>query len=369
MNPFDTNNFLASLSNATYTLPVLGELQVGSWLAAFIVFIVLTLAFWVIRNVVIKHLHKLSSKTGTDIDDVVIAAVQGIRVWVYTIASLFFALQMVSVPNWFDKTITAVFLFAVVWQLIEIALKFVSYFSSRFLERDNDGDGEVDPGSATASHMVDLAARIILWVLGILFILSNLGIEVTSLLAGLGIGGLAVALALQGILSDLFASFSIYLDRPFRIGDFVVVGNDSGTIQKIGVKSTRIKTLQGEELVISNMELTSARVNNYKKMQERRIVTKIGVLYETPLGKLKQIETEVIEIFNNLEGGRLDRVHFTTFGDFSLTFEIVYYIESPDHNDYLNVQQIFNFSLMERFQKLGIEFAYPTQTILTKSIT
>ncbi|MEZ4103933.1 MAG: mechanosensitive ion channel family protein [Candidatus Paceibacterota bacterium] len=366
MTSFDHSSFLASLTNATYTLPILGEIQVGSWFLAFIVFVALTFIFWIVRNVVVKHLHKLSGKTGTDIDDTVIEAVQGIRVWVYTIASLFFALQMVVVPDWFDKTIKAIFLFAIVWQLIEIALKFVGYFSARFLERDSDGDGEVDPGSATASHMVDLTARIVFWVLGILFILSNLGIEVTSLLAGLGIGGLAVALALQGILSDLFASFSIYLDRPFRIGDFVVVGNDSGTIQKIGVKSTRIKTLQGEELVVSNMELTSARVNNYKKMKERRIVTNIGVLYETPLEKLRQVESEVTEIFKDLEGGRLDRVHFTTFGDFSLNFEIVYYIESPEYTDYLNVQQKFNFELMERFAKLSIEFAYPTQTILTK---
>lgn len=369
MNSLDPNTLLASLSNATYTLPFVGDIHVGPWLVALLVFVVLTTLFWILRTVILEKAKALSSKTNTDIDDVVVDVVCSIKAWVYTIVSFYIAIQFLSLPTWLDNTLTAIFLFAVVWQLIEVILSLVNYFTTHYLERDADGDGETDPGSVTASHMVSLVVRIVLWSLGILFILSNLGIEVTSLLAGLGIGGLAVALALQGILSDLFASFSIYFDRPFRVGDFVVVGNDSGTIQKIGIKTTRIKALQGQELVISNKELTSARVNNYKKMEERRIVTTIGVTYDTPLEELHSIPTIVNGIFENMERARLDRVHFTTFGDFSLVFEIVYYVESPNYNDYLDLQQNFNFTLMKRFEELGIEFAYPTQTILTKQIT
>lgn len=364
----ETTTFKTDLIPAiTVDLPYFGTVDLSEMILAFGIFLVLNVIFWILRNVVLIYLKKVSSKTIIEIDDVLVDVVAGIRVWVYTIISIFLALQAVTVPDWLDKTAKAIFLFAVVWQLIEAALKFVSYFSRRFLERDSDGDGQIDPSSTTASHMVDLIARIALWVLGILFILSNLGIEVTSLLAGLGIGGLAVALALQGILSDLFASFSIYLDKPFRVGDFIVVGNDAGTVEKVGVKSTRIRTLQGQELVVSNVELTGARVENYKKMEERRVVTNIGVTYDTPLDKMRQVEEVITDIFKKLNGGRLDRVHFTTLGDFSLIFEIVYYVESADYTDYLNIQQQFNFTLMERFAEMGVEFAYPTQTILTKA--
>jgi small-conductance mechanosensitive channel len=191
---------------------------------------------------------------------------------------------------------------------------------------------------------------------------------VTSLIAGLGIGGLAIAFALQGVLGDLFASFSIYFDKPFRIGDFIVVGSDVGNVEKIGIKTTRIRTLQGEELVISNTELTTARVQNFKKMEERRIVTEFGITYETKQELVREVPGIVTLIFDDLDGGRLDRVHFTKFADSSLLFEVVYYVQSSDYRQYLDIQQAFNFDLMKRFSEVGIEFAYPTQTIYSKTI-
>jgi small-conductance mechanosensitive channel len=206
-----------------------------------------------------------------------------------------------------------------------------------------------------------------LWVLGGLFILSNLGIEVTSLIAGLGIGGIAVAFALQGILSDLFSSFSIYFDKPFRIGDFIVIGTDSGIVERIGIKSTRIRTLQGEELVVSNAELTTARVQNFKKMQERRIVTNFGITYETDAQLLRQVKSVVQDIFGCIDGAKLDRVFFTTFGDSALQYEVVYFVSSSEYAEFLRVQEEFNIALFEKFAELGIDFAYPTQTIYTKA--
>jgi small-conductance mechanosensitive channel len=245
----------------------------------------------------------------------------------------------------------------------------VKFLTTNFLEKDEDNDGVVDPNSATASNMVTLMARIALWSLGVLFVLSNLGIEITSLIAGLGIGGVAIAFALQGILGDLFASVSLYFDKPFRIGDFIVIGTDSGTVEKIGIKTTRIRTLQGEELVVSNNELTTARVQNFKKMDERRIVTQFGITYETPQEQVHEVPGIVERIFNDLDGGRFDRAHFVSFGDSALIFEVVYYVESSDYTQYLNIQQAFNFDLLKRFAEIGIEFAYPTQTIYTKQVS
>lgn len=355
------------IPTVTYELPYIGMFDFTPYILSLVLFVVLTAAFKVIQLIVIARLHALSKKTTTDIDDTIIEAVQGIRAWVYTLVALYIAIQPLSLPGWLDTGATAIFLFALVWQAIEIIVCFVDYGAGRFLEKDEDGDGEVDPGAATASDMVSLIARIVLWALGGLFVLSNLGIEVTSLIAGLGIGGIAIAFALQGILSDLFASFSIYFDKPFRVGDYIMLGDDSGTVERIGIKSTRIRTLQGEELVVSNAELTTARVNNFKKLEERRINMQFGITYDTSYEHVKAVPGMVQRIFEAADGARLDRVHFTTFGDSALMYEVVYYVESAEYDVYLDIQQKVNFDLMDKFAELGIEFAYPTQTVYVKN--
>lgn len=357
------------LPNLTYSLPFFGEVNFQKAVAAAAVFCLLTFFFWLLRMVVLRQVKKLATKTKGEFDDVIVSSIENIRVWVYTIVALYASVQFFALPEIVERIFAGVFYFTVVWQVIEIISCFVDFMTSHYLEKDEDGDGIIDPNSATASNMVTLLARIVLWSLGTLLVLSNIGIEVTSLIAGLGIGGVAVAFALQGVLGDLFASFSLYFDKPFRIGDYIVIGSDSGTVEKIGIKTTRIRTLQGEELVVSNTELTTARVQNFKKMQERRVVANFGVTYETPQEKVHQIPDVVKQIFDALDGGRLDRVHFTAFGDSALIFEVVYYVESADYVDYLNIQQGFNFDLMKRFAEMSVDFAYPTQTIYTKSIS
>lgn len=359
----------ALLPNLTYELPVLGEVNFQSYVMAAIVFVGLTIFFWILRMVVLRHVKVLAQKTSSSFDDMIIDAVDGIRAWVYTIVALYISLQFFTLPDALDKVIVGVFLFAIVWQAIEVASCFVNYFVTQFLEKDEDGDGEIDPNSANSANLVTLISRLAMWSFGAIFVLSNLGVEVTSLIAGLGIGGIAIAFALQGVLSDLFASFSLYFDKPFRIGDFIVIGDNSGKVERIGIKTTRLRTLQGEELVVSNTELTTARVQNFKKMQERRIVSTFGITYETPQERTKEVPGIVKRIFESLEGAHLDRVHLTSFGDFALIYELVYYVESSDYSEYLDLQQSFNFDLMKRFAELGIEFAYPTQMLYTKSVS
>lgn len=364
-----TGNAIATMvPTITFNLPFIGVVDLTTSLAAFIVLVVLIGGFKLLQAVIISRLHVLSQKTSTDVDDVIIGAIKGIRPFVYTLVALYVALQLFALPEVIDTGLRALVYMAVAWQVIEIVLCFVEYGAARFLEKDEDGDGRIDPNSATASHMVTLISRVVLWALGLLFVLSNLGIEITSLIAGLGIGGIAVAFALQGILSDLFSSFSLYFDKPFRIGDYIVIGADSGTVEKIGIKSTRIRTLQGEELVVSNAELTTARVQNFKKMQHRRIASQFGVTYETSHDLVKQINGIVERIFDSIDNARLDRVHFTTFADSALLFDVVYYVDSSDYGVYLDAQQEFNYQLMDKFSELGIEFAYPTQTIYTKTV-
>lgn len=194
-------------------------------------------------------------------------------------------------------------------------------------------------------------------------ILDNLGVNITGLVAGLGIGGIAVALAVQNILGDLLASLSIVLDKPFVIGDFIVVDSLSGTIEHIGLKTTRIRSLSGEQLIFSNNDLLKTRIRNYKRMSERRIVFSFGIIYQTPTEKLKNVNKIVRDIIEKTENARFDRVHFKEYGDSSLNFEVVYFVIDPDYNIYMDVQESINLEIFRQFGEEGIEFAYPTQTL------
>jgi small-conductance mechanosensitive channel len=197
-----------------------------------------------------------------------------------------------------------------------------------------------------------------------LIALDNIpGVEVDTLVASLGIGGVAAALAVQNILSDLFASLSIALDQPFEIGDFIVFGGDMGTIERIGIRSTRVRSLSGEQLVISNTDLLDSRIHNYKRMAERRVVFSFGVVYETPPELLARIPGIVEEIIAQQGQTRFDRAHLKEFGDFSLNFEAVYYVLAPEYGTYMDIQQAINLALHARFEREGIEFAYPTQLV------
>ena len=220
-----------------------------------------------------------------------------------------------------------------------------------------------DKAVAGSIGILRFIARVAVWAMALLLTLENLGVDITALVAGLGIGGIAVALALQNVLGDLLASLSIALDQPFVLGDFVIVGEFMGTVEYIGIKSTRLRSLSGEQLVVSNADLLSSRLRNFGRMQERRVVFSLGVTYETPRARLQQIPALLRRIVEAQEDVRFDRAHFAKYGAFSLDFEIVYHVLSADYNRYMDVQQAINFRIHEAFEKLGVEFAYPTQTL------
>lgn len=220
---------------------------------------------------------------------------------------------------------------------------------------------------ANALGIIQLLARIAVWSIALMLILNNLGFDVTALVAGLGIGGIAIALAAQNILGDLFASLAIVLDRPFVVGDFVVFGEHMGTVERIGIKTTRIRSLSGEELVCSNTDLLGTRIRNYKRMAERRVVFSIGVTYDTPADQIERLPGMLREIVEAQSPVRFDRAHFQRYGDFALIFEVVYWMLDPDYNRFMDVQQAINFAIYRRFQAENIDFAFPTQTIQLQS--
>ena len=223
---------------------------------------------------------------------------------------------------------------------------------------------EEDASRVTAVSALGFIGTLFVWIIVLLLILDNMGVEITSLIAGLGISGIAVALAVQNILGDLFASLSIILDKPFVIGDFIVIGDFMGSVENIGLRTTRLRSLSGEQIVFSNTDLVQSRLRNYKQMADRRIVFSFGVLYQTPPKLLEVIPSWVQEIIEAQEHTRFDRAHFKDFGDFSLNFEVVYYMLVPDYLVYMDTQQTINLALFRRFAEAGVEFAYPTQTVL-----
>jgi small-conductance mechanosensitive channel len=205
------------------------------------------------------------------------------------------------------------------------------------------------------------------WTVAALLALDNLGVQIRPLLAGLGIGGIALALAVQTVLSDLLASLSIALDRPFGLGDYLALDTCEGTVEHIGVKSTRLRSLEGEQIVLSNSDILKSRVRNYGRMRERRALFRLGVDYDTPVAQLAAIPRAVREIIEATPDTRFERCHLLSCGERALQFEVVYYLTRPEYNLYADTQQGINLRILERFRAMEVSFAaaLPTTVRLT----
>tara|TARA_B100000508_G_scaffold60333_1_gene47431 strand:- start:443304 stop:444347 length:1044 start_codon:yes stop_codon:yes gene_type:complete len=315
--------------------------------------------FGALQMFVIGRLAALAKESATTIDDAAIRIVKSIRPGFYAYIALFLGYQRLAFPEIVDSIAGGILVIWVAYQVVVALQILIDYIISRWQSED-------DVATTSAYSFLAGIIKVILWVLAFVFVLSNFGVNITAFIAGIGIGGIAIAFALQNILADLFSSFAIYFDKPFVIGDTIKVGKYIGTVEKVGIKTTRIKSLQGEEIVFSNQNLTSESIQNFGKMEERRTTFQFGILYETPMEKVRAVPMLVEGIFKNLKGVRLDRVHFKNLGDSALVFEVTYFSEDPDYTLTLDIQQEINFSLMEHFQKEKIEFAYPTQVIYQK---
>jgi MscS family membrane protein len=270
-------------------------------------------------------------------------------------AGAFFVTLPAAVERAIDSALViALFLQGALWAS-HILVGWIGWYAGRKAGRNR--------AIANALDLIQLFARVVVWSIAFLLILNNLGFDVTALVAGLGIGGIAIALAAQNILGDLFASLAIVLDQPFVVGDAVTIGDQSGTVERIGIKTTRIRSLSGEELVCSNADLLASRIHNHKRMAERRVLFTIGVTYQTPADKVEKLPGMLRAIIEAQEQVRFDRAHFMSFGDFALIYEIVYWMLTPDYAVYMDTQQRINLALYRRLQDEGIEFAYPTRTV------
>lgn len=348
---------------------VLGN-TVRAWIIAGATLALLVLIILVLRGVLASRLARIASRTRLKWDDAVVEALRGLRLWLLFPALLYAAAGTLALPLALHKALAIAAMLGVAVQLMLSARTFVDAGLEAVLTRTRTPDGRPDPTLASSVTVLRVVVLFALFVVVLLVGLDNLGFKITPLLTGLGIGGIAIALAIQSILSDLFGSLTILLDKPFVVGDSIVVGDKSGTVERIGLKTTRLRATSGEQLVFANTDLLASRVQNFKRMQERRAVFTLGLVYETPPDKLRAIPAmirEAIEAQNKgPEGVRFDRAHLRTLGAYSLDFEAVYFVLSPDYNAYMDIQQAINLAIIERFAHEGIEFAYPTQVAIQR---
>ncbi len=331
--------------------------EIRRWLIALAVTVGVLIVLRLVEQVLIVRIQRLASKTETMADDIVIGGLRKTKLIYLLIVSLFAG----SLSLTLDPQIRSIVLnTAIIATLVQAGI-WISTGLQIWLEhyRKTEEDG----ANRTTMNALSFVGRLSLWVIVFLLVIDNLGVDVTALVAGMGIGGIAIALAVQNILGDLFASLSIVLDKPFVNGDFIVVGDLAGSVEHVGIKTTRVRSLSGEQLVFSNSDLLQSRVRNFGRMEQRRVVFSLGVTYQTPADKLERIPSLIQSAVEAQDSVRFDRSHFSTYGDFALGFETVYYVESSDYTQHMDILQAINLRIYRTFEDEGIEFAYPTQTL------
>lgn len=348
-----------SILTATFYDNTLQEWLIASGLT------ILILAFLIIlRKFLRRRFISFSQKTKTQIDDLAAELVKKVKLFFLIFSAIFISSFSLTFSETLDLLINRLFIISFLLQMAIWGNTVIVFW----LDRLRTQRMETDAASVTTFGALGIVFKIIVWTVVLLLILDNLGVNITTLVAGLGVGGIAIALAVQNILGDLFASLSIALDKPFVIGDFIIIDNFLGTVEHIGLKTTRIRSLSGEQLVFANSDLLKSRIKNYKRMYERRVTFMIGVLYQTPYEKVVSIPKILKQIIESKDLVRFDRAHFKEYGNFSLNFEIVYWVKNPDYNKYMDIQQAINFEIFQAFESEGIEFAYPTQTLYLNSV-
>ena len=334
---------------------VLDYLLVIGWFLAGVI------AIKIVNGIVMKRLKAWSAKSTTTIDDFLLQLLENKLVPLLYFGVLALSFRSLKLAPGFSKGVSVIVAIVLTYFGLRILIALLTYSLDMYWVKK-----EVEEGRQKSLKGVITILKVLVWAVGITFLLDNLGFKISTVVAGLGIGGIAVALAAQTILGDLFSYFVIFFDRPFEIGDFIIIGDYMGSIEHIGIKTTRVRSLGGEQLVFSNTDLTNSRIRNYKRMERRRIVFKLGVVYQTSLDHIREVPGIIKNVIENTNDTVFDRAHFSSFGAFSLDIEAVYYVLSSDYNKYMDIQQSINLEIKEAFENRGIEFAYPTQTLFVE---
>jgi small-conductance mechanosensitive channel len=312
----------------------------------------------VLRSIVIRSLQAWSRKTQTRADDFVIEGINRFGVPAFYYFVIYSGISYLNLSIKAQRVLEVATSVVVTFLILRLLSSTILLLLQTYIRRQQHGEDKINQLGGLM-----IVINIVIWILGFVFLIDNLGYDVTTIITGLGIGGIAVALAAQNILGDLFNYFVIFFDRPFEVGDFVIVDDKMGTVEYIGIKTTRIRSLSGEQLIVGNSNLTSSRIHNYKRMNKRRIVFTIDVEYGTPYEKVKEVPGILRRIVEQKSNIIFDRAHFARYHEWSLRFEVVYLVNVADFNTYMDIQQQINLEIYEEFTQKGIKFAIPSRNI------
>ncbi|MGN6390221.1 MAG: mechanosensitive ion channel family protein [Burkholderiaceae bacterium] len=302
----------------------------------------------------------IAGRTSNRVDDLIVNVLGGTNRFLLLVIALLIGVGMLDLaPRW-SARVNNLWFIALGLQIALWANRGITLGTHHYLSRGSAIEAVRTSASTT---LMIWFLRVVLWAVVLLAMLSNLGVNITAFVASLGVGGIAVALAVQNILGDLFASLSIAVDKPFEVGDFIIMGDVMGSVEQVGLKTTRLRSLGGEQIVMSNTELLKNTIRNYKRMAERRVVFGFGVTFDATPEQLAKVPGIIKDIIQSQDKTRFDRAHFKGFGASSLDYEVVYYVLSPDFNLYMDIQQTINLQLMRELDRLDVEFAFPVQTV------
>lgn len=335
---------------------------VENYLIALLTFFIGFFVVKIVNKIIVTRVIKFIKKKSDTADHIIIDAVKEYLPKILYVILAMTSIRTLDLSDVVVKGVNILALALSVYYVIKLALAFVDFSMQKYRVRHT-----VDSSKNMAMTWIAKILKAVILVIGVLIVIGNVIPDISGLIAGFGIGGIAVAFAAQEIFEDIFSYFTIFFDRPFEIGDFIIMGDYMGTVEYVGVRTTRIRSLSGEELIFSNKDLTSSRIKNFKTMNERRIVFSIGVTYDTPYEKLERIPTMLKDAVESQEDVRFDRAHFLKFADSSLNYEIVYYVLTGDYTIYMDKQQAINLAIFKAFEDEGIEFAFPTRTIYIES--
>jgi len=333
------------------------------YVAAMDVFLASWIVLFLAHKITIHRLTITTQKTSTRFGDLVLNILQKLDWPLYLIISLNASIIGLNLGIWVLRFVNILTLLISSGYAVIMLREGTNFWLSNFVKKE---EGREDPRSKSMVYSVGLLSQILIWIVAILSILSTLEVNITALVGTLGIGGIAIAFALQSILSDVFASFSIYFDRPFAVGDFIQIGLDSGTVEQIGIKSTRIKTLQGQIIIVPNKELTGLRVQNFSHLDARRGKVKFSVAFETPNKHLEEIPKVLESIISKQKYCEFSRSNFEGFGNYGLDFEAVYYVKNPEYKVYMDIQQTINLEFKAFLEQNKIKIAIPNSVLLER---
>jgi small-conductance mechanosensitive channel len=340
---------------------VLYHNSVRQWAIALAVALVAFLGLLLVRFILVGRLGAAAKRTSTELDDILVELVARTRPYFLAATAVIVGSRFLVLPPTTDRYFDAVFALVL---LVQCGLWGGGAVDLWVHRHSGFRASHHDVASVTTMRALGIAAKLVLWSIIFITALDKFGVNVTTLVTGLGIGGVAIALAVQNVLGDLFAALSIVFDKPFDVGDAISVDQVQGTVERIGLKTTRLRSISGEQIIISNSELLKSRIRNYKRQLDRRVVFTTDVTYDTKPEVIARIPGMIREVISTQNPVRFDRSHFTQYTDSALRIETVYYVLDADYARYLDIQQTINLELLRRFNAEEIEFAFPTRTVV-----